>query len=323
MRRDVLGASATESDESCSSKDKVRHSDSQLTGFGASVEPGRRQHSKSFSLSDAQFDGGSGSNLFQQNRELWEKRAEKNPHPYLTGPRILTRNRIAPDLVMDLPFSQKEETVHSSRESLDSGDGIEDAGESSAIPSENGSATEGKSLEDMTTAERFATQSQCTLKKNDRYAGQGGSADGAAEAHRGTKTAQEKPRAEVKPQEATLLRDLAADVAKMEEPLSKEGSPILGTGEPILAPAGKSMQNKSPIPLRNTQKFVSKFADLHLTGGCMSSTAPLTPDAPGQPQPQSQPFSSFKPQVKVKPSILRKPLVLPPTTPELMRRNHE
>lgn len=331
LRCDVLGAvalndvSATETEKSSSSKDTARHSDSQLTGFGSSMETGRRQHSKSFSLSDAQFDGSSGSNLFQQNRELWEKRAEKTPHPYLTGPRILTRNRIAPDLVMDLPFSQKDETTHSSRESLDSGDAIENVGESNAIPNENGSGNEGsgKSLEDMTTAERFATQNQCTLKKNERFAGQGGNADGAAEGHRGSKSVQEKPRAEVKPQEATLLRDIAVDVPKMEEPLSKEGSPILGSGEPILAPAGKNLQNKSPIPLRNTQKFVSKFADLHLTGGCMASTAPLTADAPGQPQAQSQPFSSFKPQVKVKPSILRKPLVLPPTTPEMMRRNHE
>lgn len=87
----------------------------------------------------------------------------------------------------------------------------------------------------------------------------------------------------------------------------------------------KDTPHKSPIPNRNTQKFVSQFADLHLTGGCMSSpsTSPATM-APASDSPNAQQMmTSFKPQIKVKPPTLRKPLVLPPTTPEMTRRTAE
>lgn len=60
---------------------------------------------------------------------------------------------------MDLPVSNKSRTVHSSRESLNSSDEVGDK-----------TPNEGKT-EDMTTAERFATQNQCTLKKNERFCG--------------------------------------------------------------------------------------------------------------------------------------------------------
>lgn len=89
----------------------------------------------------------------------------------------------------------------------------------------------------------------------------------------------EKPRAEVKP------------VA------------VLSCDEP-----GKSLEGKiSPVPPHNTQKFVNKFADLHLTGGSAMSVS-----------------STFKPQLKVKPHVLRKPMVMSmpqvQSSPELSRK---
>ncbi|XP_026475211.1 SLIT-ROBO Rho GTPase-activating protein 1-like isoform X4 [Ctenocephalides felis] len=89
----------------------------------------------------------------------------------------------------------------------------------------------------------------------------------------------EKPRAEVKP----------VAVLTCEDP-------------------SRSLEGKiSPVPPHNTQKFVNKFADLHLTGGSAMSVS-----------------STFKPQLKVKPHVLRKPMVMSmpqvQSSPELSRK---
>lgn len=299
------------------------------------------------------MEGSASRNPFRQNRELWEKRAELQSQQFLTTPRILTRNRIAPDLVMDLPFSNKDGAVHSSRESLDSNEGgcsSSTSETSSTVADEtdddkNGGVTissesNGKIGEDMTSAERFATQNQCTLKKNERFSGNmtGGVGDEVKTVQLNNEPAKEKPKAEVKPQENSLLKELSItnldrikasanhSVNELHIDESCATSTHLKDTNVLQATlTTKDLQHKSPIPLRNTQKFVSKFADLHLTGGCLisgGSSTSATTDTTLTSQSQ-QSLSSFKPQVKVKPNILRKPLVLPPATPESVRRHQE
>lgn len=344
---------------------KLRHSDSHAINEYSNIDVSatsaaqrsaqRKYHSKSFSLSENRV--AANLNVFKQNRELWEKRTEMQSTHSLTAPRILTRNRIAPDLVMDLPVSNSDRAVTRSRESLDSSDETTaDAKISNGSGGGNDAVVNSKSIEDMTSAERFATQNQCTLKKNERFSAGASSNSDNGELHKenlidgkasssatsvipvlGNRSSgpTEKPKAEIKPQENTLLKELN----RTSDP-KVDGSPALvGKEMASVKPnnssttATKDSQHKSPIPSRNTQKFVSKFADLKLTGGCLSSTSNTTPintvtDAQQQPQSQHQQqqsasLSSFKPQVKVKPQILRKPLVLPPTTPEMVRRNQD
>lgn len=345
----------TMSDGSDATNEKSRHSDSKVfMDYSGSVDSHeivsnaqRKFHSKSFSLTENCMEGSTSRNPFRQNRELWEKRSELQSQQFLTTPRILTRNRIAPDLVMDLPFSNKDGAVHSSRESLDSNEGrtsemsssiATESDDDERTESTNASDSNGKQGEDMTSAERFAAQNQCTLKKNERFSGSasaGGSEVKAVQLDK--EPTKEKPKAEVKPQENTLLKGMATAESERikasansvnELHIDEDCTSTTGTNDPNTlqaTTATKDLQHKSPIPLRNTQKFVSKFADLHLTGGCLNSggtTAAPASDTSQTSQSQ-QPLSSFKPQVKVKPNILRKPLVLPPTTPELVRRHQE
>lgn len=357
---------------------KTRHSDSHITNEYSNlsghddanakrpVESAQRKfHSKSFSLSENRV--AANLNLFQQNRELWEKRTETQSTHSLPAPRILSRNRIAPDLVMDLPVSNKERTVNSSRESLNSSDETttNGAGTSGSVVAKTaGAVVNSKSIEDMTSAERFASQSQCTLKKNERFSAgtatnhenidthkdnqndikaAGGSSISAVLNSRSS--AHEKPKAEIKPQESTLLKDFTKVNESSNETITTTtttappSTTVISKEQASIKPtiATKDAQHKSPIPSRNTQKFVSQFADLKLTGGCLTSGSNTTAintmqtDSCNSQQQQLQlqqqqqlaSLTSFKPQVKVKPQLLRKPLVLPPTTPETVRRNQE
>lgn len=335
---------------------KLRHSDSLVNEYSntnrddavvvvvqRTVNNAQRKfHSKSFSLSENRV--AANLNLFQQNRELWEKRTETTQSTHsLTAPRILSRNRIAPDLVMDLPVSNKDRTVNSSHESLNSSDEANSDGAiaNGSTDKKGNDVVNSKSTEDMTSAERFATQSQCTLKKNERFSAGTSTNSETNDLHKENQvdikastsnpplsnrtTTHEKPKAEIKPQESTLLKDFS----RSNEINNESSIPVITKDQASIKPitAAKDIQHKSPIPNRNTQKFVSQFADLKLTGGCLSSGSNTTPintitDA-SNTQQQATPLSSFKPQVKVKPQILRKPLVLPPTTPESVRRNQE
>lgn len=341
----------------------IRHSDTQLLKEFSTCKTDddnlefqrsstvRRFHSKSLSLSENRIVAAAaagGSNLFHQNRELWEKRAELQSQQCLTTPRILTRNRIAPDLVMDLPLA-KDDTIHNSRESCNGSD-----------ESSNSSSGESSGqAEDMTSAERFASVNQCTLKKNERYSNSSANAsiEGSDQKKevkldfKGSSNSsgnQDKPKAEVRPQENSTLKELSieSDATNKSERTSlnkpvedmlfidENASTSNGTSSVSVSTASNE-PHKSPIPLRNTQKFVSKFADLHLTGGCLSTSLTGTTAAATEAvsvaqtttttstSQQQQVLSSFKPQVKVKPQILRKPLVLPPTTPEMNRRSQE
>lgn len=330
----------------------TRHSDSKvLMDTGTNAQ--RKFHSKSYSLTENCMDGPSGRNPFRQNRELWEKRAEQQSQQFLTTSRILTRNRIAPDLVMDLPFSNKKVAVHSSHESLDSHDGgTASCSDTNSNPNDGNDSDDnavcpnigdanGKPGEDMTVADRFATQNQCTLKKNERYSGGNASETKPIQLDK-KMTPREKPKAEVKPQEHILQNELISTESlehfkmptvnvnelHIDESCSSSSASTSSSESTVnlqtVTPSINDSQHKSPIPARNTQKFVSKFADLHLTGGCMiSGGGTSTSETSFSSQTSQQSLSSFKPQVKVKPNISRKPLVLPPTTPESIRRHQE
>ncbi|XP_049541574.1 SLIT-ROBO Rho GTPase-activating protein 1-like isoform X1 [Anopheles darlingi] len=319
-------------------------------------KPMRKYHSKSFSLSENKLSlltssggdadsSGCGLNVFQHNRDLWQKRATQSSYQNLATSRILTRNRIAPDLVMDLPptaIGKLEDVTRTSRESIDS------------------------ELEDMTSAERFAAQNQCTLKKNERFANESPVYENNAVKKevkldlKGNSASTDKPKAEVKPQEISIKNSTIVSVIVDESEVVEECTDM-GVANPsitgstgakgmvseeletleCISPASSGLDAeqdtlpalslapakevcKSPIPARNTQKFISQFADLHLTGGCLAKSSEGTSAASvasiSQEQ-QAKNLSSFKPQVKVKPQILKKPHVLPPQTPEMQRRN--
>lgn len=226
------------------------------------------------------------TNMFQQNRDLWEKRVELNSQQSLSTSRILSRNRIAPDLVMDLPLSiSKEGPTHSSIDSIDN------------------------EAEDMTSAERFAAQTQSTLKKKERFL-----SDSQFEIKKEVKLDEkivEKPKAAVKPQEIKTGTEII-NSDKLDEVLFIQEEVIEANDSKI----SKSMKDlhKSPILRKNTQKFVSQFADLHLTGGskCEASSSGIA---------TSQQLASFKPQVKVKPNIFKKPM-MPFSSPDMSRRSN-
>lgn len=268
----------------------------QVDGKEGNKIPIRRYHSKSLSLSENRVALGA-SNVFQHNRELWQQRTQGKSTQNLSSQRILTRNRIAPDLVMDLPSSLADAQNRASRESLD------------------------LESEDLTSAERFATQNQCTLKKNERFSHE---TDMKKEIKLDQKTG-DKPKAEVRPNQESLVRVPTVEIHP-EDIDSKDIELVLHIDEGESSGSdekqfSKSLRDisKSPIPLHNTQKFASQFAGLHLTGGCLGKADSSTTSSLSQTQAASS-LSSFKPQVKVKPQILKKPLVLPPTTPEMSRR---
>lgn len=252
-------------------------------GKDSSNQPSRKYHTKSFSLSENRV----ASQLFLQSRDLWEKRTEMASHQNLNQQRILSRSRIAPDLVMDLPLSIGGTTDMTSTSS-------------DQIPFMS------ESLDNMTAAERFAAQSQNTLKKNDRVL-----TDQLDDKHEMQTDLKDCDKSQ-----GIISDEIKEKVNKMEDVLRIEESGDRKS-------TGKDLIKSSPIPSRNTQKFVNQFADLHLTGGCKTTEtgSPLVSSLSGSGG--QQPMSSFKPQVRTKPQILRKPLVLPPTTPEMSRRHKE
>lgn len=155
------------------------------------------------------------------------------------------------------------------------------------------------SADELTTAERFASENQCTLKKNERF---------TAALH------------EKKPVLEEILH-IDEDPAKDKDRLSP------ANGASSSSSSQKSLSSSSsPIPARNTQKFISQFADLKLTGGCQAlpmhhKTTDPVPQEDSTSATSSTSFLSFKP----KPPILtKKPnVVRAPGTPELSRKCKE
>lgn len=164
------------------------------------------------------------------------------------------------------------------------------SGSTSASSSMTSLDKQGEEVEEdtETLGDHFAKQNQSTLKKNEKYQD--------LNVKKMEKSASSSSTESSKAVDEIVLR---IEEAHDENRLS--------TG------SAKSIE-KSPIPLRNTQKFVSKFADLKLTGGC--STTVKTATTPSQPvvtQPEksekerlSFSLGSFKPAISMKPQILQK-----------------
>lgn len=151
----------------------------------------------------------------------------------------------------------------------------------------------------MTLGECFAKQNQCTLKKNEKFLDHSPrdkkalSADSSKYSELTT---------------STNNRNSIDDVVLRIDESGDSSENRLSTGSIVSNKSStlKIDMEKSPIPLRNTQKFVSQFADLKLTGGC--NTIPTKPPVVQEkPEKERSSFiSSFKPQLKVKPTLLGK-----------------
>lgn len=206
---------------------------------------------------------------------------------------------------MDLPFQNDDEGV-----------GLLSAIERAPGGEEMGlDASSVDSIDQLTSAERFAAANQCTLKKNERFSGDGCEGSIIAAARIETISLEDKSH------HHQDMTDGGEDVS-MENVLRIEEQEVV---------------RKSPIPTKNTQKFVTKFAELHLTGGCLTASvdsavaaaasnpaAAVTSNGGGIPLTGTAgtALSSFKPVVKIKPPLLKKPLVIP-GTPEMSRRHDD
>lgn len=237
--------------------------------------------------------------IFQQNREKWQKRASTTSADgalivQVNQPQsaILTRNRLQPDLVMDLPPpSQQDNTTpplssgstsaSSSMTSLDKQ--IEDAEEDTE-----------------TLGDHFAKQNQSTLKKNEKF----------QDINNGKKMEKSSSASSSELSKNGDGKGSIDDIVlRIEEANEGADGSRLSTGSAKSASSLKIEMEKSPIPVRNTQKFVSKFADLKLTGGC--STTLKTATTPTNPVTEkaeraSFTFGSFKPVISIKPQVLQK-----------------
>lgn len=209
---------------------------------------------------------------------------------------ILTRNRLQPDLVMDLPPpSQQDNTTPP----LSSGS----TSASSSMTSLDKQVEEAEE-DSETLGDHFAKQNQSTLKKNEKF----------QDAPHGGKKMQKSASSSSTESSKATNRDSMDDVVlRIEEAHEVDGS-RLSTGSNKSASSLKIEAEKSPIPNRNTQKFVSQFADLKLTGGCSTTVkTATTPTHPLMTQPEktekeraSFSFGSFKPAISIKPQVLNK-----------------
>lgn len=147
--------------------------------------------------------GSSGSNSsttsssFHQSREIWRKRENSEsssspappPAPIFFG--LPLQQKHTPDLVMDLPLNSS-----TSVSPLGTSDEFVDTSPATSP------VHSGPESPDMTAAERFAKQNQCTLKKKDTRtssSSSSGSASAVIDAQTQTKVG-EKPPLKAKPQ---------------------------------------------------------------------------------------------------------------------------
>lgn len=158
-----------------------------------------------------------------------------------------------------------------------------------------------------TLGDQFAKQNQSTLKKNEKF--QDTSMGSGKKIERNISTASSESS---KSNGKGSMDDVVLRIDEGNE-ASADGS-RLSSGSARSASSLMIDMEKSPIPLRNTQKFVSKFADLKLTGGCSTTLkTATTPTHPLKVQPEKQEkerasftFGSFKPAISIKPQVLMK-----------------
>ncbi|KAG5672006.1 hypothetical protein PVAND_002169 [Polypedilum vanderplanki] len=256
--------------------------------------------------------------IFQQNREKWQKRASVDNSVVLqqactlqpqssvlsinSRPQSAILTRKQPDLVIDLPPPSKQDNItpplssgstsaSSSMTSLDHHQVINDE----ANINEYDDA-------DETLGDHFAKQNQSTLKKNEKFS----SIEGPK------KIITEKSEASSSSKASNKIEEI---VLRIEESSEVTDTNRLSTGS--TSSLMKIELEKSPIPLRNTQKFVNQFADLKLTGGSRTispktATTPTetitTANQSDKSEKERTSFSlgSFKPTISMKPQVLTK-----------------
>lgn len=153
-----------------------------------------------------------------------------------------------------------------------------------------------------TLGDHFAKQNQSTLKKNEKFQDLNAS-------HGGKKMEKSASTSSSESSKVSGKGSIDDVVLRIEEANEGDGS-RLSSGSAKSTSSLKIEMEKSPIPMRNTQKFVSKFADLKLTGGCSTTLkAATTPTA--QPEKKEKErtsfsFGSFKPVISIKPQVLQK-----------------
>jgi hypothetical protein len=215
----------------------------------------------------------------------------------------LTRKQ--PDLVIDLPPPSKQDNITPPLSSGSTSASSSMTSLDKQVINDEASINEYDDA-DETLGDHFAKQNQSTLKKNEKF----GSIDGP-----GKKIVIEKSEPQSssssKATNNNKMEDVVLRIDESSEQVSDSNRLSTGSTSSLL----KIELEKSPIPLRNTQKFVSQFADLKLTGGSRTissktATTPTEPIAiqPEKPEKERTSFSlgSFKPTILMKPQVLNK-----------------
>lgn len=235
--------------------------------------------------------------IFQQNREKWQKRASSTSADgaiilQVNQPQssILTRNRLQPDLVMDLPPASQQDNI---TPPLSSGS----TSASSSMTSLDKQVEESED-EIETLGDHFAKQNQSTLKKNEKY---------QDSVSTGKKI--EKSVSSSSSESSSKNKGSIENIVLRIEEANETDINRLSTGSNKSTGSLKIEMEKSPIPTRNTQKFVDQFADLKLTGGCttkVKTSTARTPTEKVEKERTSFSLGSFKPMISMKPQVLTK-----------------
>jgi hypothetical protein len=186
----------------------------------------------SLSSLSSESSSGSTSSLFKQSRELWRRRVDSEssgstPTPNLGLP---LRQKHTPDLVMDLPLNSSSSNSPSPSPSPSGPpeENQEPPSDANLSPQHTGPESP-----DMTAAERFAKQNQCTLKKNTRTSSSSSTSSTSAAVDAQTQTqlqsnrdnatdttqSQPKPPLKAKPQ---ILKKPTAIIPSTSPDLSKD-----------------------------------------------------------------------------------------------------
>lgn len=304
----------------------------------------RRYHSKSLSLSEGKtlskafetpalrlctFSGS--SQLFQQNRSMWEKRAEPEGNSNggggggsVTTISVVTttggdaggdRNsrNAAPDLVLDLPtplasagtdnnvvaeVDQQQQQNHHHNHHHNPQPGSPDAEEMGGGGGGGGMGMSGSG------ADCFA-HNQFTLKKNDKFLLLESSRQNFSMPDNNNKE-QQQPGSKETTSSSVLHISEEEEQMQMQQRQQQQQLTSLPT---VVAP-------ETVIAERNTHKFITQFADLKLTGGSLpmpgggAGTTTSSGSLGGGEGSASELIGPFKPILRrEKPQILRKPVL--------------
>lgn len=247
--------------------------DTQPVSSSSTSIQSRRSHSKSLSLSEGKtlskafetpslrlctFSGS--SQLFQQNRNIWEKRTEPEGSG---GAGDRSSRNGAPDLVLDLPIPAASNSVSSSSSNSATSLVSEDVVNAGSTESVSKDVTDAPASPDAVEesgvggggsggsgADCFA-HNQYTLKKNDKFLLESSRHNFSVD----NNNTKESHRAK----ESTAAAPPPQSVLHISEEEEQQQLLLNASAEP------------QPVVIaeRNTHKFIAQFADLKLTGGSL------------------------------------------------------